>query len=87
MFEYINSIFAWGTVPDQKFILVSDSFTADASFLLQHFIGMFAKNKQHLCIVGAENSFFHYFSVARKLVRFFFFFFLEKKKLSQLSLS
>src|SRR5437868_4184676 len=41
---------------------------ADGTFLLLHFMSLFSKKQQKVCLVGLSQSFFHYNSLARKLV-------------------
>lgn len=57
-----------GILPKGQLILIADTIRADGSFLLHHFIHMFLKGNSASCVVGLEQSLFHYFNVARKLV-------------------
>lgn len=70
MYDALNNVFGWSesNLPKEKFILISDSFTSDGSFLLNHFINMYIKGDHRVCLVGLDQSFIHYFSVCRKLV-------------------
>lgn len=70
MYSEVNSIFNWSeeNTPKEKFIVISDTFTADGSFLLHHFINMHVKAKQRVCLVGLEQSYLHYFAISRKMV-------------------
>lgn len=49
--------------------MIADTIRAEGSFLLHHFIHMFLKGNNAACVVGLDQSLFHYFNVARKLVR------------------
>lgn len=70
MYDALNSVFGWSetNLPKERYILISDSFTSDGSFLLNHFINMYIKGNHRVCLIGFEQSFIHYFSVCRKLV-------------------
>jgi len=50
-----------------SFVLIADALQADGSFLLHHYILSYLKGGGRVVLVGLEQSFFHYFSVARKM--------------------
>ncbi|XP_031561763.1 elongator complex protein 6-like [Actinia tenebrosa] len=52
--------------PKGKFILLSDS-QNDGSFLVNHFLSLYAKGGFHICFMTLSQSFTHYCNVAQKL--------------------
>jgi hypothetical protein len=69
MFDSVSNILDGGL--ERKSIVISDTLAADANFLIVHFLIYSLKNNNPVTLVGLEQSFFHYFNIARKLVRFF----------------
>jgi hypothetical protein len=70
MYNDLNSVLNWSEakLPSEKLIVIEDSIRSDGSFLLHHFMNMFLKAEQRVCLVGFEQTLTHYFLVARKLV-------------------
>lgn len=70
MYTEVNNTLNWSEVnlPKERFVVISDTFNADGSFLLHHFINMYIKASQRVCLVGLEQSYLHYFSISRKMV-------------------
>ncbi len=71
MFKELNAILNWPDpyFPSGQLILVKDTLHADGSVLLHHFLCGYLKADKSACVVAFEQSFFHYFSAARKLAR------------------
>jgi hypothetical protein len=75
MFQELNSallLTGSGTdirvLPHGTSALITDTLQADGSFILHHFLHLYLKAGKTVCLVGLEQSLFHYVSVGRKLV-------------------
>ncbi|KAI7872917.1 hypothetical protein BDF14DRAFT_1716714 [Spinellus fusiger] len=53
--------------PTNTHIVVTDTLTSDANFLLHHFIGNQLKADRSVVLVGLAQIFNHYFLISRKL--------------------
>ena len=52
----------------KKFVLVTDTQMTSGSFLLFHFISMYLRRNQSVCLLALENNLQHYVNVFRKIV-------------------
>eukprot|EP00088_Acartia_fossae_P019373 TRINITY_DN21306_c0_g1_i1.p1 TRINITY_DN21306_c0_g1~~TRINITY_DN21306_c0_g1_i1.p1 ORF type:complete len:238 (-),score=22.97 TRINITY_DN21306_c0_g1_i1:200-913(-) len=56
-----------GNSDNRRFVFITDQTAGRTGFLLHHFIGQGIKNDKKVVVMGFENSFGHYHSVASKL--------------------
>lgn len=68
MFPELNNIlnFDEKTPPKGKSVLVSQS-NSDGTFLLHHFISLYLKGNNNVCVLGLAQSYSHYSNVGNKL--------------------
>lgn len=76
-FKDLNTILNWPDLyaPSKTFFLVRDTFTADGSFLLHHFLNSYLLSSQqqqqqkntHVKFVSLNQSYFHYSTIELKL--------------------
>eukprot|EP00038_Savillea_parva_P025173 m.46535 g.46535 ORF g.46535 m.46535 type:complete len:288 (-) comp6775_c0_seq1:80-943(-) len=69
MFPDLNAPLEWShkAPPAGQCVLLTDTGGADASFLINHFIGLHLRAGLHVCLVGLSQSSLHYSAIARKL--------------------
>jgi hypothetical protein len=49
-----------------RFVLITDDISSDGNLLLHHYLALHLKSGRHVHLVAAEQSLFHYSSVAKK---------------------